>query len=78
MYERAIHVGTLCHSRDISAQSALVFADALFEVVGMPGVIGVIGTTQDVNPEAHGFMLRCFSPFDKLRANGAGSNSLIN
>lgn len=48
----------------------LVFADALFEIVGVSGVIRTIGTAQDVDPEAHGFMLRCFSSFDRLRTNG--------
>src|SRR3990172_8077848 len=52
------------------AQPALMFADALFEVVSVSGVVRVVGTTQDVNPEAHDFALRKISPFDKLRANG--------
>src|SRR3989344_9290931 len=64
----------------------MVLANTLFETVSMSGVIRAISTTQDVNPEAHNFALRCCSPFDKafspehgrrVRANGFGGHSSL-
>ena len=47
-----------------AAQALLVFGYALFEIVGVPGVIGIVGATQDVNPETHDVAPRSYSPFD--------------
>ena len=60
-------------------RTGVVLADALFKVVGMAGVVAVVGTADDVDPEGHlmsalsaRFWLRVCRrpPFDKLRANG--------
>jgi len=47
----------------------MVLRDALFEIVGVTGVVAVIGAAEDVNPEAHE-IAPARMPFDRLRANG--------
>src|SRR5450759_794101 len=37
------------------AQTVMVFANTIFEIVSMSGAIRTISKTQNVNPEAHNF-----------------------